>query len=474
MTQPVFKAIELEEWTGGKWMGNLPERIEGVSHDTRQLKQNNIFFALKGERFDGHNFVVEAFERGASAAVILRSKLDNITERPVLCVDDTHKALIDSAKGYRKQLHATAIGITGSVGKTTVKEMMGRVLSLSGQTTIAEKSWNNAIGVPLTVMNILPESKFAVFELGTNHPGEIRELCEIAKPDCGIITSIGLAHIGNFGSLEAIAKEKGVLFECLPSHGIGVININNPFFEYFRSITRARIITVSDRRPADFELVEWDASRGIATIRETAIGQTVNLKLSVSGRHNAVNVLHVSAMARALGVPWEQISCAISGYRGIGGRLEKVEVAGICIIDDTYNANPASMRAGIECLLEEAVEGKRWMVLGGMLELGEWEENEHRELGRWIALKFTEEVGDKRRGTLGGLVVVGNHGRLIAEGAIGGGLPEEKIFICSDVHEVSELLLKRAGKGDCILFKASRRIRLEKAIEHFIKRKEGT
>lgn len=472
MREPVFKTSELAKWTGGNWVGSLPERIEGISHDTRTLRRNNIFFALIGERFDGHNFVAEAFEKGASAAVVACSRLGSISARPLLCVDDTHKALIDCAKGHRKQLHTTMIGITGSVGKTTVKEMLAGVLDLLGTTTRSQKSWNNAVGVPLTVMSVVPECEFAVFELGTNHPGELRQLCEIANPDCGIITSIGPSHIGNFGSLEAIAREKGVLLEYLHGDGIAVVNIDNPFFEYFRSICRARIITVSEEKPADFQLIGWNMSEGIATILENKTGEMVNLKLSILGKHNAVNALHVVAMARAFGATWEQISSGISAYKGLAGRLEKREIACICIIDDTYNANPLSMRAGIEYILNERVDGKKWLVLGGMLELGCWEETEHKNLGKWIASKFIEGANEKQMNSLGGLVVVGGLGKLIADGAFNSGMPSERVFICRDIQHAVDLLLKRVERSDCILFKASRRICLEKAVECFIKAKE--
>lgn len=472
MIGPVLKPSELAEWTGGNWVGSLPERIEGISHDTRTLRRNNIFFALIGEQFDGHNFVGEAFEKGAAAGVVARSRLGSISARPLLCVNDTHKALIDCAKWYRKQLHTTVIGITGSVGKTTVKEMLAGVLDLLGTTTRAQKSWNNAIGVPLTVMNIVPECKFAVLEFGTNHHGEIRQLCEIANPDCGIITSIGPAHIGNFGSLEAIAKEKGVLLEYLPNDGMAVINIDNPFFEYFRSICRARIVTVSEEKSADLQLIGWDMAEGIATMLENTTGEKVSLKLSVFGRHNALNALHVVAMARVLGATWEQVSSAITGYKGVAGRLEKHEIEGICIINDTCNANPLSMRAGVEYILNERVNGKKWLVLGGMLELGDWEETEHKNLGKWIASKFIGKSNEIQMNRLGGLVVVGELGELIADGALAFGMPSERVFICRDVQYAVELLLERVERGDCILFKASRRISLEKAIGCFIKAKE--
>ena len=454
---PVFPAEDLATWCRGTWVGTPPPKATGISTDTRSLKPGDIFFALRGKNRDGHCFVDEAFGKGAAAVVVARGVGEvQSPGGPRLVVDDTREALLQAAAGYRRRLGTRIVGITGSVGKSTVKEMVAQMAATLVPVTSSPGNWNNEIGLPLSLLAMEPEAKMGVFEVATNHPGEIATLSNVLRPDCGVVTTVGPVHIEFFGSEEAIAREKAQLLAHVPSDGLAVVNRDMPFLEIFRQAFSGRFVTVSTADPeADYFSPAVDSVRRTISIREKESGQEVCVPYPQPGLHNARNVLLAAAVARQLGVTWAGITTAMRQFRPLPMRWQEMTIGGFCLINDAYNANPLSMRAAIETFWEETRPGKKWLVLGEMFELGQWSEQAHEELGRFIAGK-----------TWAGLVVVGPLGRLIAKGARCAGMAVDRIHECAGTKETADFIQKYVPKGDSILLKASRGVGLEKVVEH--------
>lgn len=481
-----FQADELAEWSGGAWSAAPRGVLRGVSNDTRAIEQGNLYFALKGERYDGHEFVADAFRKGAGAAVVKKdfgfaavssASLDSqyaqptperprgvhdAANRPLLRVDDPAKALRDIALSYRLKVNPEIVAVTGSVGKSTVKEMTARMLATTLPTSGTPGNWNNDIGLPLSILRMESDARAGVFEIGMNHPGEITALCGIAKPTCGVITNVGPVHLEFFDSVEAIAREKASLLRSLPSDGLAVLNRDGGFFDLLRAAAPCRVITVSMDGRADYTRVTGDAADNRVIIRETAGGDEFSLDLPVPGRFNAANAMLAVAVARAHGVRWDGIRDALRRYVGLPMRWEETSVAGRRVINDAYNANPVSMRASIQTFGEQTIEGRKWLALGGMLELGRNEEAEHLALGKFIG-----------GGQWAGLITVGKLGDIIAQGAENAGLGKPRVYRCADKHRASQILAEKTSEGDAVLVKASRGIRLEEVIKEWITIPQG-
>ncbi len=450
---PNFDAREVAQWTGGKWCFGQPGAIAGVSIDSRTLCRGALFVALRGPLFDGHSFIDEAFARGAVGAVI-SGNMDAMphADHPLLRVPDTAQALCDMAANYRRRMQVAIVAVTGSVGKTTVKEMVADVLAQRLKVARTRGNWNNETGLPLSLLAMEPETRVGVFELGMNHPGELALLCRVLQPDWGLITTIGPVHLEFFKSVEAIAAEKSTLLKSLPSGGVAVLRCDEPYFEILRAAAPSRVITLALSGSADYMGSPPDA-QGQMEIRERATGEACRLQAPLPGAHHAANILYAAAVGRVHGLDWEEIRIALERYRSLPMRWERQIMAGVTIINDAYNANPVSMAAALRTFAELPVAGGRWLVLAGMLELGPSEEQWHRDLGSSLA-----------PGPWAGIITVGSLGAVIAREAVNAGVSATRVFPCADNGAAAEVLGRCLQSGDTVLMKASRGQHLEQVL----------
>lgn len=365
----------------------------GISIDTRTLKPGDIYIAIKGENLDGHSFVKEAFAKGASAVVVssLSSELEG---KSFFLVDDTLNALKAFGTYARSQTAAKVIGITGSVGKTTAKEWLAHVLASYGKTIFSKESYNNHWGVPLSLTALEKDTDFGVFEIGTNNPGEIEPLAKLVEPEIAVITTVTESHIGHFNSLDQIAQEKAEIFSGLKENGTVILNYDNSYFEFLKTLAQKKgaktIISVGKAKGADVQLVNYqeDTLNYTASITADIKGKKLQYQLPMIGEHYAFTSLIVLASIDQLGLSLEQATKALQGIKPIRGRglQQKVTLLNgisITLIDDAYNANPASMKAGLNVLASltpATTKARKIAVLGEMLELGDKTPEYHRDL----------------------------------------------------------------------------------------------
>lgn len=455
MSAPLIQPDEAALWTGGRWDGAPNAALRGVCTDTRSIIPGCLFVALSGTRFDGHDFVTQAAKGGAAAAVVVEGWAPpSRPALPLLRVVGTGDALMGMASGYRRKVGLRVVGVTGSAGKSTVKEMIGQTLAASMPVAMTRGNWNNYIGLSLSLLAVDPASRVGVFEVGTNHPGEVAALCRILRPDWGVVTNVGPAHIEHFGTLDAIAEEKAGLLRCLPADGVAVLNGDDAAYFTMLAACSCRVVTVSFARDADYR-GEWvtDSVRE-AVLRETASGETFRIVNRVPGRHNLLNAAMAVAVARQQGQDWNAIALGLGSYQPLHMRWEERVVRGVRVINDAYNANPLSMRAALATFAAEAASGEKWLALGGMLELGRAQGSEHEALGGAVA-----------REGLAGVLAVGELGRLILRGAEDAGMARHRLVWCSDNREASSFLRRRLQPGDAVLLKASRGMRFEEIVE---------
>jgi UDP-N-acetylmuramoyl-tripeptide--D-alanyl-D-alanine ligase len=452
---PSFLAKDLSAWSGGTWAGGAPPPIRGICADTRTLRAGELYVALRGPNFDGHTFIEEAFLRGA-AAVMAEAAAKSVRE-PVLRVPCTRAALAALAAGYRRTLDARLIGVTGSVGKTTVKEMTADLLASAAPTARTRGNWNNDIGLPLSLLAIEPSDRYGVLEVGSNHPGEIAALCECLRPQWGIITAIGPGHLEFFGSVEAIAREKAALLKSLPAAGLAFLSRDDAWFDGLLAASPCEVVTVSLDAEADYRARPDPAEGSRFVVEERTTGQRAEMKVPLPGRYMVANALWAVAVGRRCGLSWEAIRESLDRYRPLPMRWSRVVLCGVEFVNDAYNANPVSMHAALEAFAKMGVAGRRWLVLGGMLELGAAECELHRQLGRAVVA-----------GPWAGLLHVGPRGAWIAEGARDGGMSADRLFDCPDTTSAAGLLKKLARPGDAVLLKASRTEGLEKVQEAYV------
>ena len=423
------------------WKNGVPGRVvTGVSHDTRTLKPGDLYVAIKGAQYDGHAFVADAFTKGAVGALV--GDGFECAGHPVLQVPDTLTGLQDLARGYRRKWMGMPVGITGSVGKTTVKEMCADVLSMKGETHRTAGNYNNHIGLPLTMLAMPLSARYGVFELGMNHPGEIGMLSDLLQPKMAILTDICNAHRERFASLEAIASEKSKLAEQVPEAGLVILDRDSEWYAMMRHRIHAEVVSVSFEGMADY--VGRKAGERIMNVNGA------DYAMPLPGEHIMRNALRVIALASEIGMAPREISEGLAGFRAPPMRWQQVECSGIRFINDAYNANPLSMRASLSTFSGLPDKGGKWAVIGGMRELGDTAEAEHAALG-----PFIEGLA------LDGVIVVGELARSIAcKGS-------DTFFHCEDADGAAGILRERLQAGDHVLLKASRGEQLERVIHHF-------
>lgn len=361
-------------------------RFDGVSTDTRKLVQGDLYVALRGEHFDGADFIAQAAQSGAVAALLnADSYRGEPSPCPLLLVEDTRLALGQLAACWRAQFAIPLVAITGSNGKTTVKEMLAAILRVAAGSTDAvlatKGNFNNDIGMPLTLLQLNAEHRYAVIEMGMNHPGEINYLTMLARPQVALINNASGAHLAGMGSVEAVAQAKGEIFDGLQYGGSAIINADDEHAPLWRKLAGANsLLEFGLNQQADVSGV-WQASAtGLRLDVQTPLGD-FTADLHVPGEHNARNALAATAAAIALNLSLESIVAGLEAFAGVAGRLQRKSARhGATVIDDTYNANPASLRAAISVLAQ--TEGKRLLVLGDMGELGENAAGFHAEIGR--------------------------------------------------------------------------------------------
>ncbi|MEQ1545130.1 UDP-N-acetylmuramoyl-tripeptide--D-alanyl-D-alanine ligase [Methyloglobulus sp.] len=378
---------EIAKVTNGTHVGSDVE-VASASIDTRAIQSGDLYIAIKGHQFDGNEFVDKAERSGAAAAILNK----NFTSKlPHVLVDDTRLALAQLAGAWRDNVTAKVVGITGSNGKTTVKEMTAAVLGVAGSVLFTKGNLNNDIGVPLTLFRLNEDHRYAVIEMGANHLGEIAYTSAIAKSDVVILNNAGAAHIEGFGSLDGIAKGKGEIIETLKAEGVAILNKDDKYFEYWLSIA-------GNRKVLSFGLLEGAdiTARNIQTdIIDNAFATTfdlmassasVKVKLKLAGQHNVLNALAATAAGLALDLSLEQIKAGLESVKPVTGRMQPlVGRLGNIIIDDTYNANADSLKVGLEVLAN--CKGKHWVVLGAFGELGPESPRIHEEIGKLISSK---------------------------------------------------------------------------------------
>ncbi len=368
----------------------------GVSTDTRALKKGQLFVAIRGEHFDGHHFLAEAMNAGAAGALLSRSVQ---TQLAYVRVADTRYALGELAAFWRNQFDIPVVAVTGSNGKTTVKEMMASILWRRGRGCVTQGNLNNDIGVPLTLLRLRDGDRYAVIEMGMNHKGEISYLSHLARPTVALITNAAEAHLAGLGSVEAVARAKGEIFSGLTDDGTAVINADDPFRELWKRLAKPhRTLTFGLDYPADIRARYMLERSGSAVHIETPRGD-IELRLPLLGRHNVMNALAATTASLAAGSAIQDIAPALEKLKAVAGRLEVKEgISGACVIDDTYNANPASLTAGLQVLKDFA--GERVLVFGDMAELGEQAPMLHEragELVRTLGIQRLYGIGELAR-----------------------------------------------------------------------------
>lgn len=439
-----------------------------VTTDSRGDCSGRLFVALRGDNHDGHRFVADAVARGAAGLLVDRAMVDlpdlggdrlvgdrgRGTGPFVVRVADTGKALLDLAAEHRRRHRAKVVGITGSCGKTSTKEWLGAVLGAAMPAVRSPASFNNQVGVPLTLFAIEPKTRAAVVEIGTNAPGEIGQLTAVARPDLGIVTCVAPAHLQGLGSLEGVAREKASLPMGLPEDGLCILNGDDAACRAMADATKARVQFTSTTRQAD-----WFATE----VRFHALGTTFLLQgerpvtLPRLGTHNVYNALAVIAAASWLGVAEETVLAALSGVPSASRRLEPKQAGGVTVFDDTYNMNPVSARAALLALAGLPGPGRRIVVFGEMLELGAESDALHRGLGA--------EVHRTRQDVL---IAVGAGAGPIADGAAAAGMAPGSVHLAADGNEAFQVLQGLVRPGDRVLCKASRRVALDRLVDRFV------
>ena len=443
-------ARKVAEFTHGQLLQNgASVEIHGFSTDSRSIQPGELFIPLRGEKFDGHDYLTQAVQRGAAAC--LSEEVIGGLRVPVIKVADTLVALGDLAAAVRRQFAGPVVGITGTSGKTTCKEMLASILASLGPGLKSAGNYNNLVGVPLTLFGLQPQHRWAVIEMGMSARGEIARMAEIAAPKLGVITNIGAAHLETLGGISGVARAKGELFIGLPPDGIALINADDLQVSRLPVANGVRRVLFGMRRDADVRGDRITVQNGSVSFSLIIDELSVRVRLPLPGRHNVSNALAAAAAASALGVEPAAIAAGLEAFQPCPGRMELIELPGdIVILEDSYNANPLSVRAALDALYDLGAPGRRIAVLGDMLELGTSAEELHHQIGRVAAERVDR------------LFTCGPLAREIARGAVEAGLPEDQVFAAATHEELTGRLLAVLQPGSRVLVKGSRGMRMEK------------
>lgn len=446
-----YTTDELASLSGGTLLGDGNACISGVYTDSRVSGEGKLFVALKGENFDGHDFVDAAVKGGASAIMLAREVSD--CPVPQIVVSEPLRGLTRLATGHRKSFGRKVAAVTGSAGKTTTRTLIATILGESGKILEPEKNFNNHIGVPLTAMNLDNSFDAAVFELGCSDFNEIGPLARIVDPDVAIITNVGEAHLEKLKNLEGVARAKGELFAALNREACAVVNLDDA---HIRNMPRAadRVVTFSTGgTPADVQLMQRIPGPFNQQLRLRLQGTEVDVPFSLPGIHNAIDATAAAAASLAMGAGIDDIIAGLGKAKARPGRFDIVVKDGLSIVDDTYNANPSSMTASLNVLAEMVPAEQRMAVLGDMLELGDNSESAHLSLGKTVAV-----IGVKK------LFLYGKFKQLTRQGAVSAGMPSANIVCSDDVTEISKKVVEISKSGDALLIKGSRGMKLERVV----------
>lgn len=447
-----LRISEIAKACGGVY--NIDAEITSVAIDTRKIEKGCLFICIKGERFDAHRFIEEAFEKGAAAVMV---SADIETDMPYVKVDDTAKQLLNLSGYYRNKFDIPVIALTGSVGKTTTKEFTHLVVNSKYNSIKTQGNLNNEIGLPQMLFKIDKSIEAAVIEMGMNHFGEIHRLAEAARPTMGIITNIGVSHIENLGSREGILKAKLEMLDGLPKGAPLLLNGDNDLLSSVRN-DDYKIYFYAVEGDADFKAVNITEAFNSTSFTVEYFGKKESVTIPVIGMHNVYNALAAFAAGILLDVEPKAAAAALGSYVPSGMRQRVVNVNGITSIEDCYNASPDSMRAGLAALAATQAD-KRIAVLSDMLELGEYSADAHCEVGK-MAAEYKIDY----------LLCVGKDAQYIVKGAEENGL--SKAFHFESKQALTEKLYEIAKAGDAVLFKASRGMKLEAVISEIYKRWE--
>ena len=446
---------QIAEFAGAKLKsGDKAVTVEKVSTDSRTIKRGELFVALRGENFNGHKFVQAVAKAGAAGAMVDEKWKGKVPKSfALLRVEDTLLGYQSLAANYRRSLKLKVLAITGSNGKTSTKDFAAAALGRRFRVTKTEGNFNNHVGLPRTMLEANSQDEVAVWEIGMNHPGEIAALAKIATPDAAIITNIGIAHIEFMGTRDAIAAEKRALAEAIGPDGWVILNADDPFSAGIAARTRARVILAGTTAGTVCAgEITQSASGSEFTILEGA--HRCRAQLPVPGLHMVQNALLAVAAGRAFGLSLEECAAGLAAAPLTKARLQIKEIHGVQFIDDSYNANPESMKAALRTLVELDADGKRIAILGEMGELGAESERGHREVGEKAATLAIDQ-----------LIAIGPLGEVMAKSARAAGL--EKAQSVASTAEAAEALSEIAAPGDLVLVKGSRSARTEQVLEQF-------
>lgn len=429
--------------------------VSSAGIDSRQIVAGGLFFAIKGDRFDGHDFLADVALKGAAAVVIERGRVPGrLPDCAVLLVDNTREALGKLAAACRLGYSLPVVAVGGSNGKTSTKELIAAVLGRKFATVKSEASFNNDIGVPLTLLTLDATHRAAVLEVGTNHPGELAPLVKMIRPEFGVITSIGREHLEFFGDVEGVVREEGMLAEQLPASGMLFINGDSEWAGAIARRTNAATVRVGFGDQNDWRARGIRLDKSGVTFRVEAPDSAFNgeYRINLLGRHQAANALLALAVAGRLGLSPAEARAGLADCQPAKMRLQYWEAGGVRVLDDAYNANADSTLAALQTLCDLPLQGRRVAVLGDMNELGAQAEAAHREIGRKVA-----ELG------IGQLFAVGKLAAFTADAARKAGLARVMEF--ADVEAAIKAVKGFLKAGDVVLFKASRSCRLERIVE---------
>lgn len=428
----------------------------GVTTDTRKIEEGMLFVALKGERFDGHDYIRQAAERGAFGAIVNKSydisAIDDV-EIDILAVDDTLKAYQDLAAFWRSKFNIPVIGITGSNGKTTTKDLVAAVLSGKWNVLKTHANFNNEIGLPMTLLELTKEHEAAVVEMGMRGLGQIKQLADIAKPTIGVVTNVGETHLELLGTMENIAKAKGEMAEAIAIDGTVILNADNEYTAKMCTLTKAHVLYFGVDHAADIKAfdVYTDAENGRTEFDVLIETQLAHFTLNMLGIHNVYNCLAAIAVGYACGLTIEEMQKGLADFKPTAMRFEYKKLADFHIINDAYNASPASTKAALANLAKVAKKRKIF-VMGDMFELGSREIDGHKEIGIEVA-KYSVDV----------LITRGELTRYTAQAAREAGMIN--VHECASHEDALKVLKNILQPGDTVLFKGSHGMHMEKIIE---------